>query len=643
MIIAAGGAATAVAALTTVAGPAGAAPAPAMTRLAATAVPFTSQARAIGNVAASRRLSIQVWLRPDLAAAQRFATAVSTPGTGEFHRYVSPAGYAARFGASPARAGRVERWLRSRGFTDVAAGARRAYIRATGSVATIDAAFATRLRLYRSTASVNAGRYRLRANAAPISIPRSLAGIVLGVTGLDNAAPDVPLLREHASPAASGNLPCSDYYGQHAGTGLPRQFGQTAFPTVTCGYSATQLRSAYGMTAANDGRGQTIALVELGLVPEMFTTLQDYAKASQIGAPSARRYRELALGRGSTCGDPFALEESLDVEASYDMAPGASQLVVGGDSCDNGDYGVQGLFDAVLKILAGAGGHPLASVVSNSWGSGPEGQPAALSDIEHAYLIQAAAEGVGMYLASSDNPGIAAPSDDPDAIAVGGTSLGIGRADRRLFETGWSDGMSFLDNGRWSSAFANGAGGGGPSLLWKQPAYQHGVVPAALATVAGNRSTALVRSVPDLSADADEYTGFSVGFMTFPPGKPAVYQHGAVGGTSEAAPLVAGMVIDAQQGQRAPFGFLDPVLYRLSGTSAFRDMLPLTARSPAADRAMVCGANDCGIESLQITDDQSHILTGYLGQVTLRGYDNMTGLGTPDGQRFVAALRRLER
>jgi hypothetical protein len=57
---------------------------------------------------------------------------------------------------------------------------------------------------------------------------------------------------------------------------------------------------------------------------------------------------------------------------------------------------------------------------------------------------------------------------------------------------------------------------------------------------------------------------------------------------------------------------------------------------------MVCGANDCGIESLQITDDQSHILTGYLGQVTHRGYDNMTGLGTPDGQKFVSALRRLE-
>ena len=36
-------------------------------------------------------------------------------------------------------------------------------------------------------------------------------------------------------------------------------------------------------------------------------------------------------------------------------------------------------------------------------------------------------------------------------------------------------------------------------------------------------------------------------------------------------------------------------------------------------------------------------MRGYTGQVTLKGYDNMTGLGTPDGPKFIAALRRLAR
>jgi subtilase family serine protease len=624
---------------------AGAASVPSMTRLTDSTVLFTRHARAVGAVAPARKLSIQVWLRPDLAAAQRFATAVSTPGSRQFHHYLSPSGYAARFGATQKQAASVQNWLKSRGFTAVRADARRSYVRATASAARIDRAFATRLTLYRATATVNAGPYRLRANSRPLSIPRSLAGTVLGVTGLDNAAPSLPLERPHISATATapGSLPCSDYYAQHTARGLPEHFGTTSFPTVTCGYSATQLRSAYGANTSNTGRGQTIALVELGLTRDMFLTLQDYAKANHVPGPSAGRYRELSLATGKDCGDPFNIEEQLDVEASYDMALGASQLVVGGDSCDNGDYGAQGLIDADLAVLNGAHDRPLASVTSNSWGSGTEGQPAALSAIEHAYLVQAASEGVGMYLASSDSPGIAAPSDDPYAIAVGGTSLGIGRDGRRLFETGWSDGQLLLEGSQWSTAFQNGAAGGGPSLLWKQPAYQRNVVPAALATVGGDRGPRVVRSVPDISAAAGEYTGFSFGYLTFPAGKPPVYQHAAVGGTSEAAPLVAGMVIAAQQGQASWFGFLDPALYRLNGTSAFNQTLPLTPRSPVAYRAMACGANDCGLESLSVTDDQSHLVHGYTGQVTLKGYDNMTGLGTPNGQKFVTALRRLER
>jgi subtilase family serine protease len=626
-------------------GAAGALPAPSVTRLAGSAAPFTSDASVIGAVAARQELSIQVWLRPKVAAAQSFATAVSTPGSAQFHRYLSPGRYTARFGATPAAATRVEKWLRSAGFTAVGADAQRSYVRATAPAATIDRALATRLTLYRSTAAVNAGPYQLRANSTVISVPRALAGTVLGVTGLDNAAPDVPLRRPGitSSATAAAAFPCSRYYGQHVVGGLPKEFGTTSFPTVTCGYSGSQLRSAYGATSGSTGRGQTVALIELGLTKDMFLTLQDYATANHVPAPAAARYRELSLGRGSACGDPFNIEEQLDVEASYDMAPGATQLVVGGDSCNNGDYGEQGLFDADLAVLNGAQGHPLASVTSNSWGSGAETQPAALSDIEHAYLLRAAAEGVGMYLASSDGSGVAAPSDDPYAVAVGGTSLGIGAAGHRLFETGWSDGEQFIDGTQWSTPFENGASGGGPSLLWKQPGYQRGVVPAALDTVAGNRGTRVVRSVPDISADADEYTGFAVGLLSFSAQGVPTYRQGAVGGTSEAAPLVTGMVAAAQQSQSARFGFLDPVLYRLSGTSALHDTRPLTASTPARYRAMACGPADCGLESLSVTDAQNYLMSGYTGQVTLRGYDNMTGLGTPNGQQFITALRRLER
>jgi hypothetical protein len=44
---------------------------------------------------------------------------------------------------------------------------------------------------------------------------------------------------------------------------------------------------------------------------------------------------------------------------------------------------------------------------------------------------------------------------------------------------------------------------------------------------------------------------------------------------------------------------------------------------------------------LRITDDQSRSVPDYNGQVTAKGYDNMTGLGVPNGQAFITALRKL--
>jgi subtilase family serine protease len=383
-----------------------------------------------------------------------------------------------------------------------------------------------------------------------------------------------------------------------------------------------------------------MALVELGLTPRMFYTLRLYASASGIPAPSARQYSELPIGRAKLCADVFNVEEQLDVEAAYDMAPGAHQLVVGGDACDIGDFGLQGLFDANIAILNGAANHPLASAASNSWEGGDESQPADDTSIEHAFLVRAAAEGVGMYFSTGDFSGLFTPSSDPFATGVGGTTLGLGKAGDRLFETGWSTAQNLVNGKKWVIFGELGAAGGGASLLWNQPGYQAGVVPAALATVPGNRGGP-VRSAPDISADADPFTGMAVGLLKSHRHKPATFGFIRVAGTSLAAPLVAGMVMAAQQGQPAAFGFLNPVLYRLPGTGALRDVLPLTARTNSLFRGVSCDARACGQQLLTTFDEQSPRMLGYFGQVALKGYDNMSGVGTPAGQRFISVLRRL--
>jgi subtilase family serine protease len=621
---------------------------PAVLALSGSAPSFATANRAIGAVSGSQQLTIQVWLKTRIAAAESFATAVSTPGSKLYGHFLSPAGYAARFGATSAEAAGVESWLRSAGFSDVAADAGRDYVQATAAVSTINAAFRVRMNYYRPTAGVSAGKYPLRANNQAVSVPSSLAASVLGVTGLDNAAPLQTFVRP-TNPADTGTapsanpaaFPCSSWYARHFAHGLPGKYGTTSFPTVICGYSATQFRRAYAWNRHNIGKGVTIAFVEIGLAPNMLLTLADYARANGIETPSASRYSELAMGQGSACGDPFFDEEQLDVEAAYVLAPLANELVVGGDSCNNGSFGLQSLFDADTAILNGAGAHPFARIVSNSWEADTEATPVNILRVEHAFLVRAAAEGVSMLFSSGDSSGVETPSSDPFATAVGGTTLGIGNKVARLFETGWSTGVSAGVNGKWVFEAEQGAAGGGPSILWAQPAYQRGVVPNWLAKAQGNRP-GLVRAVPDISADADPFTGFALGELKYnSKGIPTSFAEQPAGGTSLAAPLVAAMVADAEQYQR-PFGFLNPALYRMAGTNAINDSLRVTSKTPLRYRGVACDAAMCGLLTLTSFDIESFSMTFYDGQVTRTGYDTMTGIGSPHGQNFIYALRKLE-
>jgi subtilase family serine protease len=615
-------------------------------RLPDSVAPFAAASAAAGAVPAATKLTIQFWMTPRSAAAARYAAAVSTPGNPLFRHFLSPAGYTARFGPAQAAVASVESWLRSKGFTGVGADLGRDYVQATASVSTIEAVLQARLNYYRTNGLAAAGRYPLRANDRPVALPVSIARLVLGVTGLDNAAPTMTYVREgaptraRATPASSPAFACSQWYLQHYATALPEMYGVTNFPTIICGYTPQQLRRAYNLSTSDIGKGVTVALVEVGLTPDMFQTLTDYARVHHIQAPATARYEELSVGQGSQCGDPFNVEEQLDVEASYSMAPTANQIVVGGDSCDNGFFGIQALFDADLAVLNGIGGRPLAQVASNAWFAGDESVAANMLQITHAYLVRAADEGVSMLFAAGDTSGVTAPSSDPYATAVGGTTLAIGHDNPRLFETGWSTGISADQGGNWAFQGEDGASGGGASLLWKQPGYQHGVVPNALAAATGNRG-GLVRTVPDISADADGFTGMAVGMLSFDnQGNVTGYFEEPIGGTSLATPLVAGIVADAEQGQPS-FGFLNPALYALARTPAFNDVRPLPADANPAYRGVACDQDTCGLLLLTTFDDQSRSMQGYTGQVTAPRYDTMTGLGTPEGQPFISDLRGL--
>jgi subtilase family serine protease len=601
-------------------------PPPPSVTLAGSAPSATSASATGAPIAPSTPLTFEVWLTPDIAGATAFADAVATPGSAVYHHYLTPAQYTAQYGPSAAEAQAVSAWLGSAGFTGVQITPGRDSVTATGSAEQVDGAFSVRM----GEDSAAGGTARFVANDRDLSVPAPVSADVMSVTGLDGAPPTTFHTAPQATSIQTGN--CSQYWGQQTTTSVPSFAGVRRAAVAVCGYSADQLRTAYGLTSADTGAGETIALIEDGSPRDMSQTLTDYAAANGLPVPAATQFQEDQLGDDSGCENAFGVEEQLDSEAAYAMAPSANQLMIDGDSCDQAMEGIQPLFDALDEVLGGDGSAPMASIVSNSWGlMGGEQDPPVYAQTVHAIDLRAAAEGVGMYFAAGDNPGIAVPASDPYSIAVGGTTLGIDASGNRAFETGWSDQVGLLEHGNWvNEGIPRAASGGGVSTLYTQPSYQAGVVPASMATYGGQ----LDRTVPDISADADRDSGILEGVIA----GGGRYKTFDLGGTSLACPLVAGVVADAQQGQAAPFGFIDPLLYSLAGTAAFDDVLPMHGSAPAVDRAAVAPESTSGWGHPASEDFDAQI-SGDTSQVTARGYDTMTGLGTPNGTAFIDALR----
>ena len=591
-------------------------------------------------VKSGQKLSFQVWLAPDQSGAAAFDDAVSTPGNAGYHHYLSPAQYTARFGASAAEAQAVRSWLTAQGLSDVAVSAQRDYVSATGTAATVDRTFSVEMERY--AAKDAAGKATtVVANDASLSVPSSLRGDILSVTGLNSTRPATFHTATTATvrAAASATKPqCSQYWGQYVKTITPSVDGISQSPYSVCGYSADQLRDAYGMSTTTTGVGVTVALIEIGVPKDMPQTLAEYASTNNLPAPGASQFQEEIIGKGNKCGNEFDIEEQLDSEATYAMAPGANQLMVDGDSCNTQLQGVQPLFDAENEVLTGNGNTPQATIESNSWGLtyGESAFPPIYAETAHAIDLRAAAEGVSMLFASGDFPGISVPASDPYSTAVGGTTLGLGQGDTRLFETGWSDDNLVKFRNKWyDEGIGRDAAGGGVSLLYSQPSYQAGIVPSSMATTSAG---SIDRAVPDISADADLDSGILQGIIESVNHKP-VYVTFPDGGTSLASPLVAGVIADASQGQPASFGFINPLLYSLAGTDAYNDPLPLSPASPALYQTAFTPASVAGLPLLNPLDAQGPAYLSQTAQVTAEGYDTMTGLGTPDGSNFIYALR----
>jgi kumamolisin len=389
----------------------------------------------------------------------------------------------------------------------------------------------------------------------------------------------------------------------------PQPLAATAAGTgTTNGYLVSQILKAYNADGLGvTGNGQTIAIL-----------INTFAADSDLTAFWAQNNIPANLSQIQTINVANANlpapedEETLDTEWASGIAPGATIRVYAAASLNFVDLDTA--LDAILEDTATIPGMRQLSI-SLGLGETFMGGPQGVAATGHQKFLRLAAAGVNVFVSSGDagsNPDNTGQSpvgplqveyaaSDPSVIAVGGTTLVLAPDGSVASETGWA------------------AGGGGKSIFFPRPSWQTGVNDTASTAAANGDTTAgaaatstatasstatgaaatPMRLVPDVSCTADPSDGANLVLN----GKSIV-----IGGTSWAAPVWAGfcaLINEARGNAGKPFlPFLNPLMYPLQGTPAFRDITAGTN-----------GAYSAGT-----------------------GYDMVTGIGVPNVAALISAL-----
>ena len=603
-------------------------------------VPAWAQAsHKVAQTSGDQQVDFRVYLdwRGGTTAAD-YARSVTTPGSANFHKFLTAGQFNSQFAPSASTVNGVKSWLKGQGFTIGEIPANDKYVEASGTVAQAASAFSTSFNNYSVEGQV------LRSNATPLTVPDSVSGVE-GVIGLDQSGALVkPMSPPPPPPVFVNGKPCSTYWGEKTVAGTPTNDG-TVLPAspatfAPCGYAGAQLQGAYGMKNAiasgNDGSGVTVAIIDAFASSTMLADANQYSANHGLPTLNGLYSEHVAPGikmrSANKIMDPagWSGEQSLDVEAVHTMAPGAKILFVGSPN-NEADM------DASLNWVVA---NHAADIVSNSYGFSGEAVPTGWIKPTNDIFIQAAATGISLFFSSGDNgdetggqggaPTPDWPASSPWVTAVGGTSMGVGATDNRLFEFGWETAKSTLSNGAWGTPAYLYGSGGGTSRLFAQPWYQTGVVPDSIAKTYGG---AAMRAVPDVAALADPTTGMAVGqTQTWPDGHTA-YSEYRIGGTSLASPLYAGMFALAVQKAGHEFGLANPVLYAAPADDITKTGLNSTPGAVRVDYVNGVDATDGYVYSARWFDADQNLTIH-----VRKGYDDVTGVGSPTGQSWLDYL-----
>ncbi|MBV6701766.1 protease pro-enzyme activation domain-containing protein [Kitasatospora aureofaciens] len=417
--------------------------------------PAVARSEKKGDVPAEQQISVAVSLKLRNAdALDRFLAAVTTPGTPEFGKYLTPEQFTAQFGPTQDAVDQVKAYLADQGLTVTEVSANRQVISAKGTTEQVSQAFGTH-----ESAYVDPQLQRtFFANDAAASVPTDLADIVQGVHGLDNHA-----VRKNRLAKPNAVTP-------NAATSTPN------------GVGPAQYDGAYNLDKTGaDGTGVTVALWEFDGYSS--TNLRTYDSQYGLTGPAVSTVSVDGASYDSAPGQGQG-EVELDSEIVRGAAPKATQLVYEAPNSDQGEI------DMANKIVA----DNKASVISISWGScEPDTTAASMTAVDNAFK-QAAAQGISIFSASGDDgsrdctrstsgstvKAVDFPASSPHQTGVGGTNLKV-------------SGNTYSSESAWSTA------GGGVSTVFSKPSWQTGT------GVSGT-----MRTVPDVASNADPASGFAI-------------------------------------------------------------------------------------------------------------------------------------
>jgi subtilase family serine protease len=583
---------------------------------------WMSRAHNIGKADAKGAVNLRVYLAPKGGedALKAAVAAVSTPGSASYRHFLTPAQYEAAYAPTKAEVTSVTAWLKSQGLKVTGVDADRTYLSVAGNVAAAQQAFGTTVQRYTHDGQT------VQAPSGALSVPVSVAGQVLTVTGLDTTKHlNTTGAATPAPPAGFVNArPCSAYYGQIDATyqqdyktKLPKLNGKT-LAYAPCGYTGPQFRAAYEGGSDLTGAGVTVATTLWFASPTIASDVSTYATNHGDGSYAKGQFTQAAhpaFNYDPAC-DPSGVsgEEALDIEAIHAMAPAANIRYYAAKDCYD-----TSLVDALAKTVK----EDKAQIVSSSWGGAEEGESAGSVAAYEQVFQQGALEGISFLFSSGDNGDEVAttglkqsdyPTSDPYVTSVGGTATAIGASGEIDWQTGWgTDKYSLSSTNTWTpNGYLYGAGGG-YSTLNNRPSYQNGVVPA---------NGPAGRAVPDVAMDADPTTGMLVGLtQAFPDGNH--YGEYRIGGTSLASPLFAGMTALTLQNAGSSVGLLNPTIYADAST-AFTDIKgnPPTTGAVRIDYANSLDASGGYLYSVRTFNQDASLATA-------KGWDPVTGVGVP--------------